>query len=74
LFFPGTFEDKEITHVEGEVDPIRDLDIINEELRLKDEEYFNKIYDELERKYVRGNEKKLKAEYVSCLFTFLTYL
>lgn len=58
-----TFEDKEITHVEGEVDPIRDLDIINEELRLKDEEYFNKIYDELERKYVRGGEKKLKAEY-----------
>ena len=38
----GTFEDKEITHVEGEVDPVRDLDIINEELRLKDEEAFNK--------------------------------
>ena len=34
-FLSGTFEDKEITHVEGEVDPIRDLDIINEELRLK---------------------------------------
>ena len=70
MFFSGTFEDKEITHVEGEVDPIRDLDIINEELRLKDEEYFNKIYDELERKYVRGNEKKLKAEYVSSLFVY----
>ena len=28
--FSGTFEDKEITHVEGEVDPVRDLDIINE--------------------------------------------
>lgn len=50
--------------MEGEVDPIRDLDIINEELRLKDVEYFSKIYDELERKYVRGGEKKLKAEYV----------
>jgi len=58
-----TFEDKEITHVEGEVDPVRDLDIINEELRLKDEEYFEKIFEEVERKYVRGNEKKLKAEY-----------
>ena len=58
-----TFEDKTITHVEGEVDPIRDLDIINEELRLKDEEYFGKVYDELERKYVKGGEKKLKAEY-----------
>ena len=30
VLFSGTFEDKEITHVEGEVDPVRDLDIINE--------------------------------------------
>ena len=51
--------------MEGEVDPIRDLGIINEELRLKDEEYFMKIYEEVERKYVRGGEKKLKADYVS---------
>ena len=58
-----TFEDKEITHVEGEVDPVRDLDIINEELRLKDEESFNKVYEEVERKYCRGGEKKLKTEY-----------
>jgi len=57
-----TFEDKEITHVEGEVDPVRDLDIINEELRLKDEEYFLKAFVDLETKYKRG-EKKLKAEY-----------
>merc|ERR1712018_406915 len=57
-----TFEDKEITHVEGEVDPVRDLDIINEELRLKDEEYFMKAFVDLEQKYQRG-EKKLKQEY-----------
>jgi len=60
-----TFEDKEITHIEGEVDPIRDLDIINEELRLKDEEYFNKVFEEVERKHVRGGDKKLKNEYES---------
>merc|ERR1719507_2998960 len=59
-----TFEDKEITHVEGEVDPVRDLDIINEELRLKDEESFLKVFDDLEKKYTRG-EKKLKVEYES---------
>jgi obg-like ATPase 1 len=59
-----TFEDKEITHVEGEVDPVRDLDIINEELRLKDEESFLKVFDDLEKKYQRG-EKKLKVEYES---------
>ena len=64
LIFLGTFEDKEITHVEGEVDPVRDLDIINEELRLKDEEAFLKNFDDLEKKYQRG-EKKLKQEYVS---------
>ena len=29
------------------------------------ETFFFQIYDELERKYVRGNEKKLKVEYVS---------
>ena len=65
-----TFEDPDITHVEGEVDPVRDLDIINEELRLKDVEYFSKIYDELERKYVRGGEKKLKADYVRTFWFF----
>ena len=64
----GTFEDKEITHVEGEVDPVRDLDIINEELRLKDEEYFLKVFDELEKKVVTRGEKKLKPEYVSYRF------
>jgi len=30
------FEDEEVTHVEGNVDPVRDLDIISDELRLKD--------------------------------------
>ena len=40
------------------MDPIRDLDIINEELRLKDVEYFEKIFDECERMYVRGGDKK----------------
>ena len=49
--------------MEGDVNPIRDLDIINEELRLKDIEYFEKVFDEVERKYVRGNDKALKNEY-----------
>ena len=33
------FDDAEIIHVEGDVDPIRDLDIIAEELRVKDTEW-----------------------------------
>ena len=49
--------------MEGDVDPVRDLDIINEELRLKDIEYFEKVYDEVERKFVRGGDKTFKTEY-----------
>lgn len=37
-----TFEDEDVTHVEGDVNPIRDMEIIHEELRLKDEEFLNK--------------------------------
>ena len=39
FIFAGVFEDEDVTHVEGDVDPIRDLEIIHEELRKKDEEY-----------------------------------
>jgi hypothetical protein len=39
----GAFEDDEILHVEGEVNPVRDLEIISEELRLKDLEYMTKL-------------------------------
>ena len=35
------FENKEITHVEGEIDPIRDIEIINTELILADLEIVN---------------------------------
>lgn len=31
-----------MTHVEGDVNPVRDLEIISEELRLKDLEYLTK--------------------------------
>lgn len=63
--FAGAFEDEDVTHIEGEVNPVRDLDIISEELRLKDEEYLNQNLEKLERTVIRGNDKKLKPEYVS---------
>ena len=31
----GAFEDSDVTHVEGEVNPVRDMEIIHEELRKK---------------------------------------
>ena len=61
----GFIQDPDIIHVEGDVDPIRDLDIINEELRLKDIEFFEKIYDDCEKKIKKNaNDKKLKEESV----------
>lgn len=61
------FEDPDVTHVEGEVDPVRDLDIIGEELRLKDEEKLLQNLDKLEKGVARGGDKKLKPEYDSLL-------
>lgn len=60
------FDDAEIIHVEGDVDPIRDLDIISEELRLKDIEFTEKALDNLVKQTRRGGQslemKKLKEE------------
>ena len=35
----GVFDDEEITHVDGDVNPIRDIETILDELRLKDIQY-----------------------------------
>lgn len=60
------FDDAEIIHVEGDVDPIRDLDIIAEELRLKDIEFVEKAHANLVKETRRGGQslemKKLKEE------------
>ncbi|KAI0028979.1 cytoplasmic protein [Vararia minispora EC-137] len=45
------FDDAEVTHVEGDVDPVRDMEIISTELRLKDMEWVEK---ELERRKKSG--------------------
>lgn len=60
------FSDEDIVHVEGDVDPSRDLTIIHDELRLKDLEYINKNIDGLERTALRGGDKSKKPEY-ECL-------
>lgn len=61
------FEDSDVTHVEGEVDPVRDLSIISEELRLKDEEKLMINLDKLEKLVTRGGDKKSKPEYETLL-------
>jgi len=57
------FEDEDITHVEGGVDPVRDLAIIAEELRLKDIEYIDKQLASMEKTVVRGGDKAREFEY-----------
>jgi len=60
------FDDAEIIHVEGDVDPVRDLTIISEELRIKDIEFVEKALDSLQKQTRRGGQslemKKLKEE------------
>lgn len=60
----GAFDDPDVIHVDGEVNPVRDLETISEELRLKDEESLNKAIEKIEKVVVRG-DKKLKPEFVS---------
>jgi len=54
------FEDTEVTHVEGAVDPVRDLDIICEELVLKDIENCDKLFEALDR-HLKHTKDKVKA-------------
>src|SRR5690348_1523275 len=53
------FEDSEITHVEGKIDPIADIEIIETELMLADLESLEKRVDNLIKK-ARGGDKESK--------------
>lgn len=55
------FEDGDITHVEGDVDPIRDADIIETELMLADLESLQKRIPNIERA-IRANDKNAKIQ------------
>ncbi|MGD1955807.1 MAG: redox-regulated ATPase YchF [Sphingomonadales bacterium] len=54
------FEDGDITHVDGRVDPVADAETVETELMLSDLESLQKRADGLIRK-VRGGEKEAKA-------------
>jgi ribosome-binding ATPase len=55
------FEDDDIIHVEGSVDPERDIHIIEDELILKDLESVEKRVDNL-KKQSKGGDKKIAAQ------------
>lgn len=64
------FDDAEIIHIEGDVDPVRDLEIIKDELRLKDIEFAKKHLEGVEKIVKRGGQslevKQKKEEAATC--------
>jgi len=56
------FKDTEVEHVEGEVDPVRDLDIITTELLAKDLDLIKTQCDIVGKVVARGQDKSKKGE------------
>lgn len=71
------FDDAEIIHIEGDVDPVRDLQIILDELRIKDAEFVSKHLEGVERIVKRGGQslevkqKKDEAAFIGRLLEYL---
>src|SRR5450432_4224077 len=55
------FEDGDVTHVEGRIDPLDDLDIIDTELMLADLESLEKRVTGLEKRAKNGDKESLDA-------------
>ncbi len=57
------FDDPNIIHVSGSVDPLRDMEIINTELMLADLDSIEKRRQKIEKMAKNTTEKKLKLEF-----------
>ena len=57
------FEDENITHVNGQINPINDIEIIETELLLSDIDNLEKRHSSLEKK-AKGNDKEAKEKVV----------
>lgn len=73
------FDDAEVIHVEGDVNPMRDMEIIQTELRLKDIEWVEKQLDNLKRSgRSLGNtslaDRAKKEEVVCFLFSLFGFI
>src|SRR5206468_4765061 len=55
------FEDGDITHVEGKIDPVADIETIETELMLADLDSLERRVDALEKK-AKGNDKEAKEQ------------
>ena len=69
------FEDTDITHVEGKIDPVADIEIIETELMLADLESLEKRVDNLEKKAKgTGEDAKLAKEMLDLINRSLVLL
>lgn len=57
------FEDENIIHVENQIDPIRDIEIINIELMLSDLEIIENRLSKISKKAALSKDKEAKIEY-----------
>lgn len=57
------FEDPNVVHVDGSVNPVRDKDVIDTELQLKDLETVTKAIQRVERAAKSANDKEAKKKY-----------
>lgn len=57
------FDDGNVVHVDGSVDPVRDKEIIDTELQLKDLDTVTKRIQKVEKQAKTGNDKEAKRSY-----------
>lgn len=57
------FDDNNITHVDGSVDPVRDKEIIDYELQLKDLETIDSRISKVQKQAQTGGDKQAKLQY-----------
>lgn len=57
------FDDENVTHVDGSVNPVRDKEIIDIELQLKDLETINSRIQKVEKQAKTGGDKEAKRMY-----------
>ncbi len=67
------FEDENVTHVDGSVDPVRDIETINLELIFADIESVKKRLDKAQSMIKTGDKKyKVEAEFLEKLYNHLS--
>ena len=57
------FDDENVTHVDGSVDPVRDKEIIDTELQLKDLETIESRIQKVQKQAQTGGDKQAKQMY-----------